>query len=129
MGLRHWHTHWQPLRTGIFDFEANRPAAGAGHEGLWLYEPAVTVEQYQRYFAGIIAEGQRAGIKFTGLTWPGCGCKVCTRRYAELRAVGHQAPNPAMWTALLNLAKQGKFRGRTVPCFFDSSENQHRNVP
>jgi hypothetical protein len=27
-----------------------------------------------------------------------------------------------MWTALLNLAKEGKFRGRTVPCFFDSSE-------
>ena len=30
-----------------------------------------------------------------------------------------------MWKALLNLAKQGKFRGRTVPCFFGSSETDY----
>jgi hypothetical protein len=111
--------------SGLFDFDANRPAKGAAHEGLWLYEPEVTVEQYQRYFASILAEGERAGVKFTGLTWPGCGCDVCKRRYAELRAAGHKDPNPAMWTALLNLAKQGKFRGRTVPCFFGSSETDY----
>jgi hypothetical protein len=74
-------------------------------------------------FAGIVAEGQLAGVRFTGLTWPGCSCDACTRRYAELRAGGHREPNPAMWQALLNLAKEGKFRGRTVPCFFDASEN------
>lgn len=109
---------------GLFDFEANREKEGAIHEGLWLHEPAVTVEEYQRYLAGIFAEGQGAGVRFTGLTWPGCGCDACTRRYAELRASGHRAPNPALWQALLNLAKEGKFRGRTVPCFFDSSESE-----
>ena len=109
---------------GRFDFDAGRVPEGAGHEGLWLHEPEVTVEQYEKYFASIIAEGDRAGIKFTGLTWPGCGCGVCTKRYAELRAAGHTDPNPAMWKALLNLAKQGKFRGRTVPCFFGSSETK-----
>jgi hypothetical protein len=31
-------------------------------------------------------------------------------------------PNPVVWKALLALAKEGKFRGRTVPCFFGSDE-------
>jgi len=109
---------------GLFDFAANREPAGVIHEGLWLHEPAVTVEEYERYFANVIAEGERANVRFTGLTWPGCGCDACKRRYAELRASGHSKPNPAFWNALLNLAKQGKFRGRTVPCFFDASENE-----
>ncbi len=118
-------THMELMtHAGLFDFDANRPPKDAKHEGLWLYEPEVTVEQYQRYLGGIIAEGERAGVKFTGLTWPGCGCEVCARRYAELRAGGHKDPNPALWTALLNLAKEGKFRGRTVPCFFGSSETE-----
>ena len=107
---------------GLFDFDSGREPDGAVHEGVWLYDPAVTAEQYERYIGGIIAEGDRAGIKFTGLTWPGCGCEACNRRYAELRAAGHTEPNPALWKALLGLAKQGKFRGRAVPCFFGSSE-------
>ena len=118
-------THMELMtHQGLFDFEANREKDGAIHEGLWLHEPAVTVEEYQRYFAAILAEGQRGGVRFTGLTWPGCSCEACTRRYAELRASGHRAPNPAMWQALLNLAKEGEFRGHTVPCFFDSSESE-----
>jgi len=107
----------------LFDFATDRAKDGAIHEGLWLYEPGVTVTEYRRYFAGILAEGQRADVRFTGLTWPGCGCEACTKRYAELRAAGHREPNPAMWQALLELAKEGKFRGRTVPCFFDASES------
>jgi hypothetical protein len=110
---------------GLFDFDANRQKEGAIHEGLWLHEPEIAVEEYQRYFASILAEGERAGLRFTGLTWPGCGCDACTRRYAELRASGHSEPNPAAWKALLSLAKQGKFRGRTVPCFFGSSETDY----
>jgi hypothetical protein len=107
---------------GLFDFAANREPAGVIHEGLWLHEPSVTVEEYERYFASIIEEGNRANLRFTGLTWPGCGCEACTKRYAELRASGHSKPNPAFWDALLSLARQGKFRSRTVPCFFDASE-------
>jgi len=118
-------THMELMtHRGLFDFDANREREGAIHEGLWLHEPAVTVEEYQRYFAAILAEGQRGGMRFTGFTWPGCGCEACTKRYNELRASGHRAPNPVMWQALLNLAKEGKFRGRTVPCFFDSSESE-----
>jgi hypothetical protein len=116
-------THMEIMtHGGLFDFEANREKEGAVHEGLWLHEPGIAVEEYQRYFASILAEGERAGVRFTGLTWPGCGCAACTKRYAELRAKGHSEPNPAVWKALLSLAKQGKFRGRTVPCFFGSSE-------
>jgi len=110
---------------GLFDFQVDREPDGVVHEGLWLYEPAITEDQYGRYLGNILAEGERAGIKFTGLTWPGCGCSACQKRYAELRASGHSKPNPALWQALLNLAKQGKFRGRTVPCFFDSSETEY----
>lgn len=110
---------------GRFDFEANRAPKDAQHEGVWLYEPEVAVEQYERYFGNIIAEGERANVRFSGFTWPGCGCEACTKRYQELKAAGHTAPNPAMWKALLNLAKQGKFRGPTVPCFFDSSEKDY----
>lgn len=110
---------------GLFDFKENREPEDAVHEGLWLYEPAITQEQYERYLGNILAEGDKAAIKFTGLTWPGCGCKTCEQRYAELRAGGHNRPNPALWQALLGLAKQGKFRGRTIPCFFDSSETEY----
>jgi hypothetical protein len=110
---------------GLFDFKENREPEGAVHEGLWLYEPAVTQEQYEHYLGEILAEGERAGMKFTGLTWPGCGCKACEQRYAELRARGHTRPNLALWQALLSLAKQGKFRGQTIPCFFDSSETEY----
>jgi len=119
-------THMELMtHHGLFDFDANREPEGAVHEGLWLHEPAIAVERYESYFSKIIAEGQRAGVRFTGLTWPGCGCEVCKRRYAELRAGGHTEPNPTVWQALLNLAKQGKFRGRTVPCFFGSSETDY----
>jgi hypothetical protein len=119
-------THMELMtHRGLFDFSVNRESEGAAHEGLWLHEPKITVEQYAQYFGNIVGEGQRAGIRFTGLTWPGCGCDVCKRRYAELRADGHTAPNPAVWKALLLLAKQGKFRGRTVPCFFGSSESNY----
>ena len=116
-------THMELMtHRGLFDFEANREPGGAVHEGLWLHEPAVTTEQYESYFQKILTEGERAGIRFTGLTWPGCGCDTCTRRYAELRASGRNEPNPAFWKALLHLARQGRFRSRTVPCFFGSSE-------
>jgi len=119
-------THMELMtHQGLFDFDADRPQEAAIHEGLWLHEPGITVEEYQRYFASIIAEGRRAGVRFTGLTWPGCGCDACTRRYAELRASGHNDPNPAVWEALLNLAKKGEFGGRAVPCFFNSSESDY----
>ncbi len=107
---------------GRFDFSAGREPNEAQHEGVWLYEPETAVSEYERYFADIIADGERKGVRFTGLTWPGCSCEACTRRYAELRAAGHRSPNPNLWRALLNLARQGQFEGPTVPCFFDSSE-------
>ena len=101
-----------------FDFQNNRLPEKAIHEGLWLYEPAVSVDEYKEYFDHILSEGERLGIRFTGLTWPGCGCEACTNRYQALREAGVNTPNPHFWQALLNLAKAGHFRSRTVPCFF-----------
>jgi len=118
-------THMEVMtHGGLFDFRANRRPEGVVHEGLWLHEPAVTQAAYERYFRNILAEGDRAGIRFTGFTWPGCGCEPCTRRYAALRARGITTPNRAFWKALLSLAKEGRFRGRTVPCFFGSDEKK-----
>jgi hypothetical protein len=102
----------------LFDFQENRMPGAAIHEGLWLYEPAVSVEAYQSYFSHILSAGERLGFRFTGLTWPGCGCEACKNRYQELEEAGVDDPNPRVWQALLNLAKAGLFRGRTVPCFF-----------
>jgi len=119
-------THMELMtHRGLFDFEGDREPETAVHEGLWLHEPEVNAERYERYIGKIIAEAERAGIRFTGLTWPGCGCDVCTKRYAELRSSGHSEPNPALWKALLALARKGAFRGPTVPCFFGSSETQY----
>ena len=125
-------THW-----GLYDFERDQMPEDAGHEGVWLYEPGVSVEAYQSYFRHIIAEGAGIGVRFSGLTWPGCGCDVCTQRYRELRATGltdvnpdvwhgQTEVNPNLWLALLNLAKEGQFRGHTVPCFIGDEQERGR---
>lgn len=110
---------------GLYDFARGRVPQGAAHEGLWLHEPAVSVAEYESYFACIIAEGKRAGLRFTGLTWPGCGCEVCGRRYGELRREGVVSPNPNAYQALLDLARADRFRGRTVPCFIHPDEEHY----
>ena len=123
-------THMELMtHHGLFDFDANREKEGAIHEGLWLHEPAVTVEEYQRYFSSIMAEGQRAGVRFTGLTWPGCSCEACTRRYAELRAGGHKEPNPAMWQALLNLGQSGQVPRPHRPVLLRFQRERRRSPP
>ena len=72
-----------------------------------------------------MAEGEKSGIKFTGLTWPGCGCEACTKRYAELKSSGPLHINQAVFEALLNLSKEEKFRSRVLPVFYESSETEY----
>jgi hypothetical protein len=103
---------------GLFDFQEKGIPPGAIHEGLWLFEPEVPVEAYEGYFSSILSEGEALSVRYTGLTWPGCDCGACKRRYRELDKMGVKAPNPNFWQALLNLAKAGRFKGHTVPCFF-----------
>ena len=111
--------------SGRLDFRTGRAPAGAEHEGIWLYEPHVSVEEYESYFGHIIEEGNKIGVRFTGVTWPGCSCTVCERRFGELFKGGPRTENPHLWKALLNLAKQGKFRGPTVPCFILGGSEEH----
>ncbi len=106
---------------GRFDFVAGRVLEGAQHEGIWLYEPTVTKQAYESYFGSILAEGVRVGVRFTGVTWPGCDCEACTARCAELERDPAFGVNPEVWQALLDLARRGEFRGRTVPCFVEES--------
>lgn len=111
-------THFELMtHDGLYDFDRGIIDPGSPHEGLWLHEPNIPVDSYERYFRNILLEGERVGVKFTGVTWPGCDCQTCQKRYNELRVDGKLEPNPNVWSALLNLAKEGKFRGKTVPCF------------
>jgi hypothetical protein len=110
---------------GLLDFRTGRAPAGTEHEGIWLYEPHVSVEEYESYFGHIVEEGERIGVRFTGVTWPGCSCAICDRRFGELFKGGPHIENPNLWKALLNLAKQRKFRGPTVPCFILGGSEEH----
>jgi len=108
----------------LFDFKTGMKNETGIHEGLWLHEPGVKEEEYQAYFSGIIAEAEKKGIKFSGLTWPGCGCEACTRRYAELKSAGPLHINDAVFKALLELARDEKFRRRVISIFYEANETE-----
>jgi len=108
----------------LFNFESGIKNEGGIHEGLWLHEPDVTIEEYQKYFSDILDEAEKAGIKYTGLTWPGCGCEACTKRYAELKQQGPLKISQAAFDALLNLAKNDQFRSRVLSVFYEASETE-----
>ena len=65
-------------------------------------------------------------IAFTGFTWPGCGCEACTARYAEFRQQGPLKFNPAVYEALLEVTRQGKFRTSVISIFYESSETDYK---
>jgi hypothetical protein len=114
-------THCELLtHGGVYDWEADNVPEGAIHEGVWTYEPDVSVEAYESYLEHIIAEGERIGVRFSGVTWPGCGCDACTQRFQALRERGITEPNPNVWQALLILARRNRFRRPSVPCFVAS---------
>lgn len=46
------------IHRGLFDFDATREPPDAVHEGLWLHEPEVSVEQYERS----LSPGGRMGL-------------------------------------------------------------------
>jgi len=106
----------------LFDFDAGKIREEGIHEGLWLHEPEVTADEYRQYFSNILEGGAEAGFKYTGFTWPGCGCDACSTRYAELREEGPLKFNPAVYEALLDVVKQGRFRTKVIPIFYESSE-------
>ena len=108
----------------LFDFEAGKAKEDGIHEGLWLHEPDVLMEMYRKYFSSILSEAAKAGIKYTGLTWPGCGCGACTKRYGELKEAGPLHINDNAFEALLVLAREGRFRSRVLPVFYEASETE-----
>jgi len=49
-------THLELMtHESLFDFQAGQARENGQHEGVWLHEPGVSVEEYEAYFAGIIA--------------------------------------------------------------------------
>jgi hypothetical protein len=119
-------SHMEIMTHGtLFDFQNGVKNEGGIHEGLWLHEPGTKEEEYRAYFSAILDKGEKSGIKFTGLTWPGCGCEACTKRYAELKSAGPLHINQAAFDALLGLSKEGKFRSRVLPVFYEASETDY----
>ncbi len=112
----------------LFDFEAGSIRESGIHEGLWLHEPDVAEEIYRAYFSNILEHGEKAGFRFTGFTWPGCGCEACSARYAELRAEGPLKFNPGVFDALLDLAMQDRFGTPVIPIFYESSETDYKII-
>ena len=108
--------------AGVFDFAQQCIPSGAMHEGIWLYHRDVAVDTYQAYFEHIAAAGALEGIRFSGVTFPGCSCAACVSGHKALQAQGICDPSPAAWQALLNLAKMGHFRQHTLPCFILGAE-------
>ncbi len=120
-------THFELMtHGGLYDFGRGCVPPGALHEGLWMHEPGVGVGEYEAYFANILAEGERVGVRFSGMTEPGCGCAVCRARFAQLHPDGNEDLNPNVWQALLNLVKAGRFRGKTLPCFIGGHREECR---
>ncbi len=102
---------------GIYDF-SNNTVLDHPHEGIWLEDPSKTKNDYLEYFRGIIDEAASEDIRFNGMTTPGCVCETCASKRKEYEKAGfYQKINPGVWQALLELAQQGKFAGKTVPCF------------
>jgi hypothetical protein len=108
----------------LFDFKSGSARESGIHEGLWLHEPAVSIKEYQDYFSAILTEADKKGIRFTGLTWPGCSCEACTKRYAELKEKEPLHLSQNAFQALLNLAGQNRFRNPVIPIFYESSETR-----
>jgi hypothetical protein len=123
-------THMEIMtHRGLYDFERERVPEEAMHEGVWLRDPEVSVEAYASYFSHITGEGEKIGLKFTGLTLPGCGCDACARRRLQIGETDfYHGINPKVWQGLLEVAKEGKFRGPTVSCFIGYDEGQHEPV-
>ena len=109
----------------LFEFSTGKIFESGIHEGLWLHEPEISREEYLQYFTNILDNGEKAGVKFTGLTWPGCGCDVCSLRYQELEEAGSKHFNPAVWEALMELIREDRFRSRVIPVFYDADETNY----
>ena len=119
-------THMEIMtHNTLFNFEEGTANEEGIHEGLWLHEPGVTANEYENYFSKITDEAGKGDIKYTGLTWPGCGCEACTKRYAELREQGPLKISQAAFDALLSLVKKDRFRSRVIPVFYEASETDY----
>jgi hypothetical protein len=110
--------------SGLFDFDSLSAPARAVHEGLWLHEPGIARDEYEAYFEHIVEEAARVEVVYAGVTWPGCGCEACEKRFAELKQAGSYRVNPEVWQALLRLAQRGRFSGPAVPCFTFSFDEE-----
>jgi hypothetical protein len=122
-------THFELMtHAGVFDF-ANGQLPAHPHEGVWMEDPSRTFDDYYDYFAHIIDEAARVGVQFTGMTTPGCVCEVCAAKKEEYAAAGfYQKLNPAVWEALAQLAAEGRFRRKVVPCFAQGEKPEARAV-
>ncbi|MGH7143871.1 MAG: hypothetical protein ACREJ2_06990 [Planctomycetota bacterium] len=92
-----------------FDFGNGRIGLTGPHEGIWLLDESVAIEEYAAYFKNIAGMAAQYDLKVNGLTIPGCGCAACVafkkgRRIAPLHA---GCLNSGVALALLQMAQKG----------------------
>lgn len=109
----------------LWDFGAGRMRPDGPCEGIWLYDPAVPVAEYEAYLGGILEQGRKAGLTINGLSVPGCGCDGCLARWDALQAAGHTNVSDHAFQALLNLARQGRFGVPVVAVYSDEADEAH----
>jgi hypothetical protein len=109
----------------LWDFAQGRMRRDGPCEGIWLYDPKVSVAEYEVYLEGVLELASRAGVTLTGLSVPGCDCDECQTAWARLQSKGHDNLSDNAWTALLNLARRGRFAGPAVPVYSDEADEAH----
>jgi hypothetical protein len=110
----------------MWDFASDCEREDGPCEGMWLFEPDVGVEEYKSYFRQIIDEASRVGVKFSGVSVPGCDCENCAQRWSELVRAGHNDVNPNVWRSLLELACAGCFASPVIPVYVDESDEHYK---
>ncbi len=100
-------THWT-----VYDFARDRLMDGAPHECVWLNDRNRGLEECMGYLGSIVRRGADLGIRFSGLTQPGCGCPACLDFFTrnQLHWDGKEL-NPRVHEALLLLAREGRLAG------------------
>ena len=111
--------------NNLWDFATGTQRTEGPHESIWIYDPEVSVAEYEAYFGGVLDNLAPRGLVINGVTVPGCDCEACDTKWETLQAKGYSNVSVNAWQALLNLAAAGRFGVPVVAVFSDESDAAH----
>jgi hypothetical protein len=109
----------------LWDFETGEQRRDGPCEGIWLYDPTVHAEAYEKYFSGVLDVAAAGGVAINGISVPGCDCEDCASTWAAYETGGHDNLSSGAWQALLNLARRGRFGVPVVAVYSDEMDEAH----